>query len=291
MTRKRITERFPWLLPARRAQRKLFFYLGMALDRNTYARRQSAKLLSEEIFAARSLMINPNSGYDLQYQYNKVHNLKLAAKKVHGTVIKPGETFSLCLAIKDADKDEPYRDGLSLVNGQITGEYGGGLCQLSNLLYWLFLHTPLTITERHGHETESLPPVDPSEPAGIDATIAEGWLDLKVKNNTTHTFQISVTFDGDYICGAVRSSSEKCYEYQVFNTSCVYIAQRGTIRQEADVARRRTSCFTGETITETLYHNSCIIDYPLPEGAHIEETVEVEVKEDAAPAAVLKEGF
>ena len=138
MTRKRLTETFPWLLPLRQYQRKLF-----------------------------------------QYQYNKVHNLKLAAAKVDGVIIKPGESFSLCYAIKDADRDEPYLEGLSLVNGKTAGEYGGGLCQLSNLLYWVFLHTPLTITERHGHGTESIPPVDPNELAGIDATIAEGWLRLR----------------------------------------------------------------------------------------------------------------
>ncbi len=265
MTRKRVTEIFPWLLPARKAQRRLFFYLGMRFDRNHYALRQSAKMLPNEIFADRSLMINRNSGFDIKYQFNKAHNLKLAAKKVHGIVVKPGETFSLCYAIKDADKKEPYLDGLSLVGGEIRGEYGGGLCQLSNLLYWLFLHTPLTVTERHGHGTESIPPVNPDEPAGVDATIEEGWLDLKVKNNTTHTFQLSVTFDGDYLCGAVKSGSQKCYDYEVYNSSCSYTMQDGVVWQDADVCRLRRSCFTGKTKEEFLYHNACIIDYPLPQ--------------------------
>lgn len=40
MTRKRVTERFPWLLPIRQAQRKIFFYVGMRLDKNTYAQTQ-----------------------------------------------------------------------------------------------------------------------------------------------------------------------------------------------------------------------------------------------------------
>lgn len=243
----------------------------MYLDRNKYAKKQNTKLLPEEIFRCSSLMINHNSGFDLKYQYNKVHNLKLAAKKIHGLMIKPGETFSLWLSIRDADKKEPYLDGLSLVNGRICGEYGGGLCQLSNLLYQLFLHTPLTVTERHGHGTEAIAPTDKNEPCGIDATIAEGWLDLKVKNNTTHTFQLSVTFDGDYITGAVLSESEKCYEYEIFNPSCRYIRQGDIIRREADVARRRKSCFTGKVTEEFLYHNSCIIGYPLPEGTVITE--------------------
>ena len=269
MTRKRLTELFPWLLPARRFQKKLFYYGKMRLDRNHYALKQQQRLLPYQIFAAEQAMINRDSGFDLQYQYNKAHNLKLAAKKVDGLIIKPGETFSLCLAIKDADRQEPYLDGLSLVNGVITGEYGGGLCQLSNLLYWIFLHTPLTVTERHGHETEALPPLDPDEPAGIDATIAEGWLDLKVKNNTVHTFQLSVTFRDERIAGAVLCDSEKCFDYEIYNSSCSYIRRGGKIYQEADVARKRRSCFTGQQEEEVLYHNSCIVEYPLPPSVEI----------------------
>ena len=71
MTRKRLTQIFPWILPVRQKQRKIFFYLRMTMDKNTYARRQSPKLLSEEIFRERMLMLNESSGYDLRYQYNK----------------------------------------------------------------------------------------------------------------------------------------------------------------------------------------------------------------------------
>lgn len=81
MTRKRVTERFPWLLPIRQAQRKIFFYVGMRLDKNTYAQTQKKAHLSHEIFETDSQMLNQNSGFDMKYQFNKVHNLKLAAKK------------------------------------------------------------------------------------------------------------------------------------------------------------------------------------------------------------------
>lgn len=301
MTRKRLTQIFPWILPVRQKQRKIFFYLHMALDKNTYARKQSLRLLPEKIFRDSALMLNEGSGYDLQYQYNKIHNLKLAAAKVHGLLIKPGETFSLCLAIKDADKETPYRDGLSLVDGEIRGEYGGGLCQLSNLLYWLFLHTPLTVTERHGHETESIPPVNPDEPAGIDATIAEGWLDLKVRNNTPHTYQLSVTFDGNYIEGAVLCDSRKCGDYRIYNTFCEYVRRNGIIYQEAEVTREWVSCFSEKRTVKLLYKNSCVIDYPLPKNVPIRESGNSDAGEKSADeqaesfsgadSSAMKEGF
>ena len=270
MTRKRVTERFPFLLPLRQAQRKLFFYAGMHLDKNTYAQTQNARPLPHGIFETRSLMLNQNSGFDMKYQFNKVHNLKLAAKKINGLLIRPGEVFSFCFVTRKADRSEPYRDGLSLVNGEITGEYGGGLCQFSNMLYWMFLHTPLTIVERHGHEVEAIPPTEADYLAGVDATVAEGWLDLKVKNDTTHTYQLAIDFDSDTMYGKVLSDGEKCFEYQVYNQSLRYVKEGSKIVEKSVVMRKRTSRFTGQSKEEKLYDNTCIIDYPLPESTEIE---------------------
>ena len=98
-----------------------------------------------QVFETSSLMLNENSGFDMKYQINKVHNLKLAAKTINKVIIEPKETFSFWQLVRWADQHEKYKDGLNLVNGKIVGSYGGGLCQLSNMLFWLFLHTPLTI--------------------------------------------------------------------------------------------------------------------------------------------------
>ena len=152
-------------------------------------------------------MLNENSGFDMKYQYNKVHNLKLAAKTIDGLLIAPGRpspSGSLC---GGRTAGSPYRDGLILVNGQIEASYGGGLCQVSNMLFWMFLHT-LTIVERHGHRVESFPSTDEDQPCGTDATVNEGWLDLKVKNETDQTFQILITFDEEYMYGEICSDRE-----------------------------------------------------------------------------------
>ncbi len=182
MSRKRLTQVFPFLLPIRKWQRKTFFYLKMRFDRNKYAREMSKKFLPYKVCDTTSLLLNQNSGFDMKFQLNKVHNLKLASKTISHIMIKPNETFSFWQLVKSADKKIPYKDGLNFVEGKIVGDYGGGLCQLSNMLFWLFLHTPMTITERHCHSTVSFPSTTPDLPAGIDATISEGWLDLKVKN-------------------------------------------------------------------------------------------------------------
>lgn len=72
------------------------------------------------------------------------------------------------------------------------------------MLFWLFLHTPLTVIERHGHAVESFPSTTEELPCGTDATINEGWLDLKICNDTDNTFQVVVEFDDEYMYGSTR---------------------------------------------------------------------------------------
>ncbi len=206
MKRKRITQIFPWLIPLRTWQRKFFFYLGMKLDRNRYTSCVQENLLPAEVFSSRCPLYNKETGFDMVYQENKVHNLKLAAAAIDRMLIRPGETFSFSLATRHADRREPYRDGLTVINGRLTTAPGGGMCQLSNLLFWVFLHSPLTIVERHGHGSKDFPEPPSDAPMGVDATLAEGWKDLKVRNDTDHTFQIHIAFDPEQISGQLYAS-------------------------------------------------------------------------------------
>lgn len=278
MSRKRLTQMFPFLLPLRRLQRKLFFYGGMRLDHNTYAHTQLTHNLPYEGFYAQSLLINEHSGQDIQYQYNKVFNLKLAADALSGLIIRPGETFSFYQAVRDADRDTPFKDGLNLEYGKIVASYGGGLCQISSLLYWLFLHTPMTVTERHGHGIESFPTTTEDLPQGTDATISEGWLDLKVRNDSPSTWQIRITFDDDYMYGSIFCEHPVEEEFEIYNGAITYYRRDGKNWQKAEVRRRRRNlCRNVITDDRMLYENVCQIGYDLPESffsGEAEETSE-----------------
>ena len=174
MARKRLTERFPFLLPLRRWQRKRCFYLKMYFDGCRYAAVRTKTPLEYTLFRANVAMRNERSGFPMEYQQNKVHNLRLAAEAMNGVVLHPSETFSFWRLARRADRHTPYKDGLVLVNGSVRPAYGGGLCMLSDLLYWCFLHTPLTVTERHGHAVEQFPAAEAERfPRGADATVSE----------------------------------------------------------------------------------------------------------------------
>ncbi|SMP55976.1 glycopeptide resistance accessory protein VanW [Anoxynatronum buryatiense] len=229
MHKKRITERFPFLLPIRKVQRKMFFYTQMKMDFNKYARKISADLLEHTVFSAKSKLINSDSGYDIRYQINKIDNLKLVANTMNKIIIAPNETFSFWMLAKNAESAEKYKEGLVMVNNQIVPLKGGGLCQMSNLLFWLFIHTPLTIVERHPHSAETIPQPKGDIPEGVDATIAEGWKDLKVKNETQETFQLAIEFDDEFIYGTVFSNQLQEVIYTVKSENLKYTRENQKI--------------------------------------------------------------
>lgn len=206
MGRKRLTQFFPCLLPLRKKQKIFCYYMGMRLDHNRYSKTRSDMMLSHPLFRASWPLYNYKTGYELAYQENKAYNCKLAAKVLDRLMIAPGETFSFWNAVRGADQETAYKNGYVLSDGRLQLLPGGGLCQMSSFLYWLFLHTPLTITEQHTHGID-LHLNMPGIPQGIDAAVAEGWLDLKVKNNTAHTFQLLVAVDSHNMSGTVLSDT------------------------------------------------------------------------------------
>lgn len=274
MPRKRLTQIFPALIPLRQKQRRLCCLARMALDRRRYASALSPRQLPVTVYQQTMPLRNPDTGFDMVYQENKVYNLRLAARQLQGLLIRPGETFSFCWAVRSAQRRAPYRDGLSVVNGRLTTAPGGGLCQMTNLLFWLFLHSPLTLVERSGHREKDFPDLG-SQPAGVDATFSEGWLDLKVRNDTRQTFQLELAFGEDSITGALRADQPDGVAYQVCNRGLTYRRDQGGIYQEVDVVQRRLSRVTGELLEERLlYHNRCRIGYPLPAGTVVQVSFE-----------------
>ena len=77
MSRRRVTEFLPFLLPLRRKQKIWCFYQKMKHDGHHYARHQAENRLPYLQYECTQGLINPDSGYDIQYQYNKAHNLKV----------------------------------------------------------------------------------------------------------------------------------------------------------------------------------------------------------------------
>lgn len=272
MKRKRVTEIFPFLLPLRKAQKRFCFYTKMSLDRNRYSKTKAAEVLPVCIYEAKTQLFNENTGFDMKYQENKAFNLRLAAETVNNILILPGETFSFWQLVRFADKNVKYKKGLSVENGELITVEGGGLCHLSNFLFWMFLHTPLTIVERHPHQIKDFPSPDESEPDGVDATVSEGWLDLKVKNCTGMSFQIELHFDETYLHGRILVNQAIASRYHVLNRDKRFYKKAGKIYEQVSVCRQKIALETEQSQSESLlYMDVFEIGYPLPEKTEIEE--------------------
>lgn len=269
--RKRITQIFPFLLPIRVWQRNLFYMIGMKFDENKYAKTFGEKL-EFEVCNTKTLMINENSGHDIIYQKNKVDNLKIASKTMNHILIYPGETFSFCYSARKSKKYGKYKEGLVCENGKIVAQKGGGLCHLSNLLHYIFLMSPLTVVERHGHKIKSFPDPDKTSIQGIDATINSGWLDLRVKNETANIYQIDIDFDDEYMYGRILSNVEYNVEYEIFNENFKYIKQNDKTYECITVSRKEYDKETKKELkSEKLYDEKVLIGYEIPADVEVEE--------------------
>ncbi len=160
------------------------------------------------VFHHKSMILRPLVGVDMQLQENKRTNLELAIKHLNGVVILPGEVFSIWKLVGRPTKQKGYLDGLVLKKGQVSIGTGGGLCQLGNLLFWVFAHSPLIITERYRHGYDVFPGVNRKVPFGAGATLAYNYIDLQVVNNTNQSFRIALWIDETHLNGELFSENK-----------------------------------------------------------------------------------
>lgn len=188
------------------------------LNSNLFARHKDSNLLAFEIYKHSTPLYRELQGVDIHYQENKVVNLKIAVPKINNLVIKPGERFSYWKIIGATTRKKGYVDGMELYYGKFRPGVGGGLCQLSNLLYWMFLHTPLTISERHRHSYDVFPDAGRKLPFGSGATCYYPFMDLEIVNDTLNTYQINLQVTDEYLVGEIRSDNAPQEFYKIYES-------------------------------------------------------------------------
>lgn len=125
-----------------------------------------------------------SSTYDVTQQ--RAVNVELAAARINGLVLKPGESFSFNQSVLPRTYENGYVLGPSFAGGREVISIGGGICQVSSTLYMAMLHALIPATERYTHSAQ----VD-YVPKGLDATIAGNAKDLKFRNVLGSPIRIS----------------------------------------------------------------------------------------------------
>jgi len=184
-------------------KRKINWFFG----NNSWAKPEEEHLDWHSIFVHKSLILRPLRNVDMYLQENKRTNLRLAVEKLNNTVIAPQQTFSVWRLVGRPTKHKGYLDGLILNQGKTEKDTGGGLCQLGNLLFWIFAHSPLTIIERYRHGFDVFPDVNRDIPFGAGATLSYNYIDLQAKNQTDNTFQIRLWLDDKYLNGELLAKN------------------------------------------------------------------------------------
>lgn len=193
-------------------KRKLKWLLGGT----KYSKEKSHELLPYINYQHKTPLIRQLKDVDMYLQYNKVANLKIASEKLNRVILRPGETFSYWKLIGKPTKRKGFKEGMILFCGSVKPGTGGGLCQLSNLIYWLTLHTPLTIIERYRHSYDVFPDSNREQPFGSGATCVYNYRDLVIKNETSETYQLCVEVGEEYLHGQWRCKHKPIYKYEVY---------------------------------------------------------------------------
>ena len=153
---------------------------------------------------------------DTKLQEGKAFNVSLAIKKINALVLEPGKIFSYWKLIGNPTRSKGYQKGMMLVNGKPVAAIGGGLCALSNLLYWLTLHTPLSVIERFRHSYDVFPDSNRTLPFGSGATCVYNYRDLMIRNETAREYALLVWIENGVLHGEWRSSEAQTDFYEVY---------------------------------------------------------------------------
>lgn len=158
---------------------------------------------------------------------SRTTNLILAANKINGTVLMPGETFSYNKVVGARTIAAGYKEAPIYVSGRVENGLGGGICQIASTLYDAAIYANLEIVERSNHQF-----VPSYIGASRDATVVYGSIDFKFKNNRDYPIKITCSVSGgvaNFKIWGLKSDND----YQVEITSRITNKTSSAIYSEA----------------------------------------------------------
>ncbi len=142
----------------------------------------TTNMLGREAFP--DLLSSYSTNYSVRDR-DRTTNLILAANKINGMVLMPGETFSYNKVVGERTISAGYREAPIYVSGEVVDGVGGGICQITTTLYNAVVYANLEIVERSNHQF-----VPSYARASRDATVVYGAIDFKFKNNRDYPIKL-----------------------------------------------------------------------------------------------------
>ncbi len=159
--------------------------------------------LFKDVLGSHTLNVESHTGL--------IANIQQVLKSLNGLILKAGEEFSFNQLVGEPTRQRGYKPFSQYVGTVYTENvYGGGVSQVASVLYYCALQADLQILERHSHAYA------PSFiPAGLDADIKYGSMDLRFKNTTADPIRILAEYAGGKLTIQFLGTDTKNYNIQV----------------------------------------------------------------------------
>lgn len=178
---------------------------------------------------------------------NRINNVATAASSINGTIIQPGGSFSFNGVVGQRTAANGYMEAGVIVEGVTEQGYGGGVCQVSTMVYESAVKADLQINERHAHQWPAKYADD-----GCDAAVDWGSQDLVFTNTSGYPIVISAYHDNSSktITVAIYGHRLPDGEYITFSGSSV-----DTVEYQTTYVQN-TELPVGQTNTTRTGHNA-----------------------------------
>ncbi len=157
------------------------YYLDLVIVPPTVTEVDTSDMFPDVLAEYTSKITDQNS--------NRLQNVRLAAEKINGIIVNPGEEFRYLSNVEPITVAGGYKIANVYNNGKVEQDIGGGVCQVSSALYTATLYADLEITKRFNHSLTV-----GYVPLGQDATVASGEIDFRFINNTNAPLKIETKF-------------------------------------------------------------------------------------------------
>lgn len=226
-------------------------------SRKRFANAKQQEALPKVIYKHNSLIRRRLGNTEMELQENKAVNLSLSTPKVNGILIRPGEVFSFWRLVGNTTAAKGYKEGVTISNFHTKPGVGGGLCQFTNLIHWMILHTPLTIVEHHHHDRVDLfPDFNRQVPFGTGTSIVYNYLDYRFKNDSDITYQLIVYVTDTHLCGELRASDELPVKYHITTENEHFVRIDGEVYRRGQVYRVCIDKKTGNELSRELVRDN-----------------------------------
>lgn len=217
-----LSVKYPLLRPAIIFLRKIFKKFSLFCDKNTNFSK-SENYFPCVVARHQSVLRRKLGDSNPRLQEQKIINIREAIKKFDGVIIESGKIFSFWKILGEVSYKNGYVDGMLISRGKVVEGVGGGLCQLANLFYWIWLHAPSEIIERYHHSLDLFPDSGRVLPFGSGATIVQNYIDLQIKNISNFPIQIKIWLTDTHLKCQLLSPEIIPEKYHIFEKNHYFI--------------------------------------------------------------------